>query len=113
MERLYLLLTIGSELQDGGGTHTVRVAIGSMIIDRTILSASSGETKLLTIDLGLSTCITRKDIDSIYFIANSSDSLFIEHVKIFDRQFFEIEINDWIDAQDLPQYEEQELYKYS
>ena len=107
-----MLLTIGSNAEDGGGTHTIRVAIGSMIVDRVILSASSGETKLLTIDLGLPTCITRKDIDSIYFIANSSDGLFIEHVKIFDRQFFEVEINSWVDAQDAEEYEEQELYKY-
>ena len=114
VDTLYFVVTIGTVSNAGGGPHNIEVQIGSTVISELILMGARDETKLLQVDLdALTGCIEQDDISSVFFTADSDNGIFIDNVAILDRRLTQIDLNHWVDGDNLESRRKVKVYEYS
>ena len=107
--------TTGNVAYAPGGPHSVEITVaGETKVAENILSADNyNEVKLISIsllDLGFRrSCIDQKSINSIVFVANSNDGLYVTHVEFF-ASFSQHNLSNWIDGDDGAEYLRQPVY---
>ena len=109
LDRIIMEFTTGTIDSAGGGPHSVEITVAgeTRVAENILRSFFLGQTSLVSInlsDLGFSTsCIDQKRIDSIVFIENSNDGLYVTHVEFF-ASFFERDLANWIDGDEDPSH---------
>ena len=102
LDRIVIEFTTGTLDDAGGGPHSVEITVaGETKVVEDVLNSDDDEVKLISInlsDLGFSrSCIEQKRIDSIAFVENSYDGLYVTHVELF-ATFFKRDLSNWIDG---------------